>query len=205
MEGYATGELEEESMKNKKRIKIGIIIAIIVAILVGIGIVHTRDAKYEEAYRYLAYEELEPGQIILVQETHSEFDGEMKVRIRAVDKEGNLYSLLVKQDEWLGIEESMKEIMDGVTMSNYISHDDMKKIYEDIVIIDANADYRRIMKEIPAVEPKPVKTEYYIGIRYRNDGTAEFVTFWEERRFGEVYIMDDPAAEDAYWTAGYPL
>ncbi|MBQ7832360.1 MAG: hypothetical protein IJ336_02135 [Lachnospiraceae bacterium] len=194
-------------MKNKKVIKIGIIIAVIVAVIVGIGIgiVHIRDAMYEEAHRYLTYEELEPGQIILVLETHTKFDGEMKVIIQAVDKEGNLYSLLVKQDEWLGIEESMKEIMDGVIMSNYISHDDMKKIYEDIVKIYANADYRRIMKEIPAVEPKPVKKEYYIGIRYRNDGTAEFVTFWEERRFGEVYIMDDPAAEDAYWTAGYPL
>ena len=46
MEGYGAGELEEESMKNKKVIKIGIIIAVIVAVIVGIGIgiVHIRDA-----------------------------------------------------------------------------------------------------------------------------------------------------------------
>ena len=209
MEGYGAGKLEEESMKNKKAIKIGIIIAIIVAVLVciGIEIVHIREAKYEEAHRYLTYEELEPGQIILVQELHKQFEehGEMLVKVNILDKEGNKYSALIPEKEWEGVEAFLEEMPEMTKTLNCLSVERTTEVYYSITYMDANAEYKYVPKPVPDMYPSPCREFYSYGMRYKVDGTVECLTIWKEESYGACYILDDPSADVIYRVVEEPL
>ena len=196
-------------MSEKKKKVIGIIGLIVVAVLVAvvIGIVHIRDAMYEEAHRYLTYEELEPGQIILVQELHKQFEehGEMMVKVNILDKEGNKYSALIPEQEWEGVEAFLEEMPEMTKTLNCLSVERTAEVYHSITYMNENVEYKYVPKPVPDMYPPPCREFYSYGMRYKVDGTVECLTIWEEESYGACYILDDPSADVIYRVVEEPL
>ena len=184
-----------------------IVVAVLVAVVIGIGIVHIHNVKYEEAYRYLTYEELEPGQIILVQEWHEQYEyhGEMMVKVNILDKEGNKYSALIPEQEWEGMEVFLEDMPEMTKTLNCLSVERTTEVYHSITYMDVNAEYKYISKPVPDIYPTPRRKSYSYGMRYRVDGTVECLTIWKEESYGACYILDDPSADMIYGIVESPL
>ena len=194
--------------KNKKRIIgiIGILVGIVlIAVVFVIGIVHFREAKYGGAERYLAYEELEPGQIILVQELHRQYDDGMKIRVNVLDKEGSKYSALVSEQEWNGMEEFLNEMPETTKTPNYFNAEETKEIYSYVVQMDANATYQDVSPEVFHGDGTPRQKGFSYGIRYKADGIVEYLTVWKEEHYGSCFILDDPSAHIIHRIVANPL
>lgn len=189
-------------MGNKKKKAIGIIGVILGVILVCMGITYICIAGYKEKHRYLTYEELEPDQIVLVKETIGIFDDEKMVYIRAVDAEGDEYFSEIPYEEWNGVENFFADITNGEKTINRIYDEEIEQIYNYVLQIDENAEYECITMTYINPVPRSWTSRFCYGIRYKKDGTLEYVKFWEEKRGEEEYLLDDPVAREVYYSLG---
>lgn len=193
-------EKREEPVVNKDRKKKKRIVAIIIAtiVLLAVGIAVICVAKYRAEHRYIPFEELEAEQIILIQEM-LRFEGDERVvYIRAVDVTGDIHFLTLPYKEWGEIEEYFDEISSAEKENNHIKDEDMKQIYEHIVQINKDAEFYCIMNSVPTVEPPIYSQGYLYAIRYKRDGSAEYIKFWEETSWCVWYLMSDSAAKEIY-------
>lgn len=197
-------EKREEPAVNKDRKKKKRIVAIIIAtiVLLAVEIAEICVAKYRADNRYIPFEELDKDQIVLIQETIGIFDDEKQVYIRAADAEGDVYSSLIPYEEWDGIENFFADITNGKKTVNRIYDDEIEKIYDYILQIDENSEYKSISMEFMDSTVSSTTSGFYYGIRYKMNGAIEYVVFWEETRSGMRYLLDDPAAEEIYYSVG---
>ncbi len=197
-------EKREEPVVNKDRKKKKRIVAIIIAtiVLLAVEIAVICVAKYRADNRYIPFEELDKDQIVLIQETIGIFDDEKQVYIRAADAEGDVYSSLIPYEEWDGIENFFADITNGKKTVNRIYDDEIEKIYDYILQIDENSEYKSISMEFMDSTVSSTTSGFYYGIRYKMNGAIEYVVFWEETRSGMRYLLDDPAAEEIYYSVG---
>ena len=191
-----------EIVKMKKQIILGAIICIL---LVGIGITIIFVAKYKEEHRYLTYEELGPEQIILAQEWHERYNGEIIVKVNIVDKTGNKYSALIPEQEWEGIESFIMEMSDAKKTLNCLSTDDTEHMYNCIIHMNSEAGYKSIPQSVPCIHPLPYRESFSYGIRNKKDGTSELVLIWKEEGLGNCYILDDEYANKIWYKLDYLL
>lgn len=188
----------------KKKTKLMIIILSVLIVVISILALVT--IKYIHDHRYLTYKELEPNQLVLIREEMYESAKEGKmVNVRAIDAEGNLYSVYVPYEEWNGIEAFYEEIVQGEKTANYMTKEEMEKIYDYLLETDENASYTLLVTIVPCIYPLPYSQGNYYGIRYRGDGTMEYVKFWEERSYGSYYLLDDLPAKKIYDIVGPQL
>ncbi len=183
-------------MSKKRKRLMGIIGVVICILLVGIGITIICVAKYKEEHRYLTYAELEPEQIVLIKETIEIVDDKKYVFIRAVDAEGDTYFSEIPYEEWNGVELFFTDVKNGEKKINEIYDEDMEQIYKYIVLIDKEAEYKCITMTYINPVPRSLTSRYCYGIRYRMDGTIEYVKFWEEKMGEKEFLLDDPAAKE---------
>lgn len=185
--------------RKRKRIIVGVIIGIF---FIGVCIAIICAMKYKEAHRYLTYEELEPSQIVLIKEWTGEIDGVEKVRIRAVDAEGDEYYSEIPYKEWEGIEKFFANATSGEKTTNRINDENIERMYKFLLRADESAEYKCITMTYINPEKPSVTTRACYGIRYRADGTMEYVKFWEKPIGESEYLLDDPAIREVYYAVG---
>ena len=176
----------------KKKTKVFIIILSVLLIMISILMFFI--IKYILDHRYLTYKELQPNQLILIREEmyESTKDGKI-VYIRAIDAEGNLYSVYVPYEEWEGIEFFFEEIVQGEKTANYMTKEEMELVYGYVIEIDENNSLKYHMDCVPPV--KPFYKEYCYGIRYQGNKTVEYIKYYEERTYAERYYLEDSSAK----------
>ena len=189
-------------MSKKRKRLMGIVGAIICILLLGIGITIIFVAKYKEEHRYLTYEELEPEQIVLIQETMMVYDNKKYVVVRAVDAEGDAYYSEIPYDEWNGVENFFVNITKGKKTINRIYDEEIEQIYNYILQIDDDAEY--VYMAMSVLSPGESKTlyRYQYGIRYKGNGEIEYILYREMTNTGAMYLLDDPKAKDVYYSVG---
>ena len=185
--------------KKRKKVMFGVIIGILI---IGISIAIVFIIKYKEAHRYLTFEELEPSQIVLIKEWTGKVDGEEKVRIRAVDVEGDEYYSEVSYEGWEGIDKFFVNATNGNKTTNCIHDENIARMYHFLLRADANAEYKCITMDYINPVNGRVTTSACYGIRYRADGTMEYVKFWEKPIGESEYLLDDPAIREVYYAVG---
>ena len=176
----------------KKKTKLMIIILSVLIVVISILTLVT--IKYIHGHRYLTYKELEPNQLVLIREEMYESAQEEKmVNVRAIDAEGNLYSVYVPYEERNGIEASYEEIVQGEKTANYMTKEEMEQVYGYVIEIDENNLLKYHMDCVPPV--KPFYKEYCYGIRYQRNGEVEYIKYFEERTYAERYYLEDFSAK----------
>lgn len=189
----------------KKKTKLMIIILSVLIVVISILALVT--IKYIHDHRYLTYKELEPNQLVLIREEMYESAKEGKmVNVRAIDAEGNLYSVYVPYEEWNGIEMFYKEITQGEKITNHVTEEKMAEIYSCVLEIDEKSDYYHpFVTVVPIYDEEPFVKENCYGIRYHGNGEVEYIKYFEERTYCEYYYLDDLSAEKLHELAGSRL
>lgn len=196
-------------MTAKKK-RLTIISIIFVALLIMTGVVFFCISKYKAGQRYLQYEELEPTQIVLVYEKIWEYKDEdskeLIVSIIAVDAEGDRYYTELPYEGWNGIETFFDEILNGEKTVNYIYNEDMAEIYGYLLQTDVSVGYYDYTKEeVPCVTPLPYSKGNFYCIRYKVNGSKEYIKYWEQLSYCDFCILNDPITEKINRIIGRPL
>ena len=196
-------EKNEEQITNthgkKKRI-ITIITISILLLIVSVGTICV--LKYQSENRYIPFEELDKEQIVLIQEIIALDEGEKWVYIRAVDAEGDAYLSTIPYDEWEGIEYFFNSITSEEIIVNRIYDNEIEHIYNYILQIDAEAEYERITMDYSLPIDSTGMSGFCYGVRYKVNGTVEYIMFWKKTGSGIEYRLDDSAAKEIYYSLG---
>lgn len=188
MEGYATGELEEESMKNKKRKVIELIGSFLLFITVIISVACI--VKYAADHRCLTYEELPEDAIVFrIRESNG-----IQKKVWEYDVSGNLYISIY---EWSDpYNSSTEELISREIVEESISPKEVQHMYETLLRVNKSA------REETLCEMSLLIEEYssFAGIRYMVNGEKETVSLGSgEGDLIQRRLKDDDAREILNW------
>ena len=183
--------------KKRKKAMLGLIIGIL---FIGISIAIVCVINSKETHKYLAYEELEPSQIVFLKEDVNERMVGWSGYFWAYDINGSEYKIEFNVDEYGQIEELRNSIINGdiennkyvelEAVENYVDSSKVEEMYEKLLHINRWAKYKKV-SQIVVLDSG---TTRFYGVRFQQNGEAEYVMIWSDSDSSGKDMLDDSYA-----------